>query len=489
MKKNRLQFLMQALAWVGLVSLISLSSCNKDDDDDPAPDKPVASFQFAIDDVDFFKVTFTNFSQNATTFNWDFGDGNSSTQKDPVHTYVEAGNFDVVLTAKNDQDESASFTATIEIKDPDEALTLLAGETSKTWKLYREGTSLGVGPDPDQPRIWWSLSNTGERPCHYYQEFTFHRDGTYEFDDKGSFWGEGGVFREDLVGTCFEAVSSNMVGAEGADLSSWLSGTHQFEYVSSTNTVTLLGEGAWIGIVKLGTSGEVTTPQSSVVFQISIEQFVGYDLMHVMFNYDGLFWDATYASYSDPSLEPDVVEESAPWGEDLPNLTPEELYHTFESETSFAHLGAIGGTSIITVGVDDPAGAETKVGMFERVAGEQWQEAQLRTHPELYDIQFDNFTTATIDIYIPADTDFSDGGLQRFFVFGFADLSQTQEWWNSPVQFVTEGDDVVVGAWQTYTFDLTDVKEREDIDMIYLGIGGGGHEAGGTFYVRNLNFD
>ncbi len=489
MKKNRLQFLMQALALVGLVSLISLSSCKKDDDDDPAPDKPVASFQFAIDDVDWLKVTFTNFSQNATTFSWDFGDGNSSTEKDPVHTYAEQGKYDVVLTAKNAEGESASFTENIEVKDPDDALALLAGQTSKTWRLYRVDASMGVGPSLDAPYDWWFLENDGSRPCKYFHEITFNRSMEYIFDDKGSFWGEGGLFHPDLEGECFEAVPGNMTGPDGEDLSAWLGGTHQFEYVSATNTVTLLGEGAWIGLPKVATDGEVTTPQNSVSFKIEITEHEGYDLMFVKFEYDGLVWVFNYASYSDPSLEPDVVEESAPWGEDLPNLNPDELYHTFESETSFAHLGAIGGTSIITVGVDDPAGAETKVGMFERVAGEQWQEAQLRTYPELYDIQFDNFTTATIDIYIPADTDFADGGLQRVFVFGFADLSQTQEWWNSPTQFFTEGDDVVLGAWHTYTFDLTDVKEREDIDMIYLGIGGGGHDAGGTFYVRNLIFD
>jgi hypothetical protein len=141
------------------------------------------------------------------------------------------------------------------------------------------------------------------------------------------------------------------------------------------------------------------------------------------------------------------------------------------------------------VGEDDPAGGATKVGKFERVAGEQWQEAQLRTYPDLYDIQFGNFNVAKIDIFIPEDTDFTEGGLQRFFVFGFADMSETQEWWNSPTQFFTEGDDVVLGEWHTYTFDLTEVKQREDIDMIFLGIGGGGHVTGGVFYVRNLIFE
>jgi hypothetical protein len=165
------------------------------------------------------------------------------------------------------------------------------------------------------------------------------------------------------------------------------------------------------------------------------------------------------------------------------------LHHTFESADSFELIGAIGGTSVITVGEDDPAAGDTKVGKFVRVAGEQWQEAQLRSTPDLYDIQFDNFTKAKIDIYVPANTNFADGGLVRQFVFGFADLSQTQEWWNSPVQFLVEGEDFVVGTWTTYEFDLTDVKARNDLDMIYLGIGGGGHVAEGIFYVRNLMFD
>ncbi len=40
MKKKSFQFLMQALALIGLVSLITLSSCKKDDDDEPKTEKP-----------------------------------------------------------------------------------------------------------------------------------------------------------------------------------------------------------------------------------------------------------------------------------------------------------------------------------------------------------------------------------------------------------------------------------------------------------------
>jgi Zn-dependent metalloprotease/plastocyanin len=44
-------------------------------------------------------VNFTNTSNNATTFNWDFGDGSVSTQKDPTHTYTALGKYTVTLIA------------------------------------------------------------------------------------------------------------------------------------------------------------------------------------------------------------------------------------------------------------------------------------------------------------------------------------------------------------------------------------------------------
>lgn len=38
---------------------------------------------------------------DALSFEWDFGDGTNSTEKDPVHTYLTPGEYDVLLTARD----------------------------------------------------------------------------------------------------------------------------------------------------------------------------------------------------------------------------------------------------------------------------------------------------------------------------------------------------------------------------------------------------
>ena len=60
---------------------------------------PIAAFSYDIDEAD---VTFTNESENADAFSWDFGDGiGTSTEENPIYTYSIDDTYTVILTASN----------------------------------------------------------------------------------------------------------------------------------------------------------------------------------------------------------------------------------------------------------------------------------------------------------------------------------------------------------------------------------------------------
>ncbi len=63
---------------------------------------PVAAFSGTpVTGVASLAVTFTDSSTNATSWSWDFGDGNTSTTQNPTNTYVSPGRYTVSLTATN----------------------------------------------------------------------------------------------------------------------------------------------------------------------------------------------------------------------------------------------------------------------------------------------------------------------------------------------------------------------------------------------------
>lgn len=65
-------------------------------------DLPVASFTNQSTVCKFSNTLFTNTSTNATSYFWDFGDGGTSTQTNPTHSYSTAGTYTITLIAEND---------------------------------------------------------------------------------------------------------------------------------------------------------------------------------------------------------------------------------------------------------------------------------------------------------------------------------------------------------------------------------------------------
>lgn len=92
----------------------------------------MAEFTSAVDNATG-TVTFTNSSQNATTYAWTFGDGNSSADENPTNTYAEDGDYTVMLIATNDAGNADTATATVTI-----ALEVTVDETAPTITLTGE---------------------------------------------------------------------------------------------------------------------------------------------------------------------------------------------------------------------------------------------------------------------------------------------------------------------------------------------------------------
>ncbi|PIE50931.1 MAG: hypothetical protein CSA38_00630 [Flavobacteriales bacterium] len=61
--------------------------------------KPTANFEHSTNGLN---VNFTNTSIDANSWLWDFGDGTTSTEQNPSHTYAESGNYAVKLYIEND---------------------------------------------------------------------------------------------------------------------------------------------------------------------------------------------------------------------------------------------------------------------------------------------------------------------------------------------------------------------------------------------------
>ena len=78
----------------------------------PVLSPPVSAFSANVTSGDApLNVAFNDESTNATSWLWDFGDGENSTQQNPIHVYASVGTYSVALTVTN-----ANGTAT-EIKD------------------------------------------------------------------------------------------------------------------------------------------------------------------------------------------------------------------------------------------------------------------------------------------------------------------------------------------------------------------------------------
>ncbi len=96
-------------------------------------DKPEPGFNFAVSDLD---VTFTNTSKGSRLeYEWDFGDGMKSADKDPIHSYVSPGKYTASLKASN---LCGAYTWVNEVK--------ISGTNSRD--ISRDQAIINLSPNP-----------------------------------------------------------------------------------------------------------------------------------------------------------------------------------------------------------------------------------------------------------------------------------------------------------------------------------------------------
>lgn len=131
-------------------------------------------------------IQFTNLSEIGTSpitsYSWSFGDGSSSTEENPLHTYAEVGTYDITLTVESEHGRDstakhnyvtispiapvAAFSA-----DPREAVLGPSGARVQFTDQSQEGTF-------PITKWYWEFgdggTSTGQNPSH-----TYERSGNY----------------------------------------------------------------------------------------------------------------------------------------------------------------------------------------------------------------------------------------------------------------------------------------------------------------------
>lgn len=172
--------------------IVPLSSCSSDDTD--KVDIPLTADIF--NSVNGKKVAFQGLTNNAVSWMWDFGDGNTSSEKNPVHTYADGGYYEASLVATAADGSTVSKEMRLAV-DLTPYILLTGGPTAengKTWRLasshsdsdYFANADASLSPFKGAPMplpagIFGAGLGMGEV---YEDEFTFYFDGRYGHDVK-----------------------------------------------------------------------------------------------------------------------------------------------------------------------------------------------------------------------------------------------------------------------------------------------------------------
>lgn len=125
---------------------------------------PVAKFTYNsdVEKTAPAKITFENNSKKAESYEWDFGDGKTSTEETPSHNYYKPGNYTITLKAIK-EGKIRTQSKQIQIESPEECLIEMETSLGTMVLLLYSST-------PNHRDNFIKLAEQG-----FYNDLLFHR--------------------------------------------------------------------------------------------------------------------------------------------------------------------------------------------------------------------------------------------------------------------------------------------------------------------------
>jgi PKD repeat protein len=155
---------------------------------------------------------------------WDFGDGSTSDELSPEHTYVEPGSYTATLTATDSDGETGSASVDIEVTEFDGNWAPFATATcsyTSPWENC-QGINSGIDPTSSNPGIgvgWGTWPNGGTQwmQLDWAEPITTDRTEVYWYDDNGGVRAPGSwilQYWDDAAQAWVEVANSSGYGTE-----------------------------------------------------------------------------------------------------------------------------------------------------------------------------------------------------------------------------------------------------------------------------------